>query len=59
MSSDFYTVFNAEDGRIIAVDKTLTQAMDVRDALMTLGDPRLTRGMAWDREGDVLSGPDR
>lgn len=44
-----FTVYDAETHRIIAVDKTLTEACRIRDGLMTLGLPRVRPA----RPGDI------
>jgi hypothetical protein len=46
-----YAVIDYETGRVLAVDQTLHGACEIRDALTTLGDPRVVAGSHW-REGD-------
>ena len=54
-----YIVWQAETGLIVAVDKTLTEACRIRDALLTQGDPRVARQASGDREGGDVNRADR
>jgi len=50
-----YIVWDRETNRITAVDLTLTQAVNLRDALTTVGNPSVAPQLAGDREGGLAS----